>query len=156
MSTVPVIIMNPKKTWLHIEVHGYSIRSRFKWWNSCANLAYNQKQHSICYANAKPSATRHCGKVTNQMMGRGSLSTQLRRHPLAENDAKGPGDPIRKWKVIRTEKIRSAPIVVRLVGMERFETGRRKEWFSRCDLGRGTGLKQTTDLEDDQRKGCGC
>ena len=60
-----------------------------------------------------------CGKVTNQILGRGSVATLLKRHLLAENDVKGPGDPIRRWRVIPTEKKkRSAPTVVRLSGME--------------------------------------
>ena len=43
-----------------------------------------------------------CGKVTNQMMGRGSVTTQLRRHLLVVNEATGPSDPIRRWKAIST------------------------------------------------------
>ena len=77
-------------------------------------------------ANDKKVIWLYYGKVSNRMMGRGSVDTQLRHYRLAENDAKGPGYSIRRWKAIPTEKRRPAPIVVRLMGMERFQTGRRK------------------------------
>ena len=45
---------------------------------------------------------RKCGKVTYQILGRGSVTTQLRCHLLVEYDAKGPSYPIRRWKAIST------------------------------------------------------
>ena len=76
-----------------------------------------------------------CGKVTTRILGRGSVTTQLGRHLLVENDTKSANDPIGDGRWSRGDQ-RTDPTVDKMMDVERYETRHRKGQFPWNNMGR--------------------